>query len=83
MARALAASGEGFPLFEGETGASDSADVEHWISVYAAMIGFCRAVLAEYEAVDSIDRRALRRRIDHYERRRAFWARQARSARPG
>jgi hypothetical protein len=69
------ANGPAFPLLEGET-ESGSLDAAHWANVYSQLVAFCHSVLAEDDVAETLDRQALRRRLNHFEQRRDFWDRQ-------
>ena len=71
-----------FPLLEGEAD-SGSADAAHWSLVYSQLVNFCRSVLAEHDAAETMDRDGLRRRLRHFEQRRDYWEREARFAEGG
>lgn len=71
-----------FPLLDGE-GESGAADAAHWADVYEQLVNFCHSVLAEHDAVDNVDREALRRRLRHFEQRRDYWEEERRFAEGG
>lgn len=75
MARPALDSGLEFPLLDGEA-ESGGLDAAHWVAVYDQLISFCRSVLTEDDVVEGVDRRALRRRLRHFEHRGGYWRRQ-------
>ncbi len=68
-----------FPLLEGET-ESGPIDAAHWSSVYEQLVTFCRSVLSEDDVLETVDRKALHRRLRHFEQRRDYWERERRFA---
>ena len=68
-----------FPLLDGEA-ESGAADAAHWSDVYDQLVNFCHTVLAEHDALDSVDRDGLRRRLRHFEQRRDYRLQEGRSA---
>lgn len=47
-------------------------DAQHWADVYRELIDFCRQALLQ---ADGPERLPLRRRLEQFERRLAFWTR--------
>jgi hypothetical protein len=71
-----------FPLLEGEA-QSGTSDAAHWTDVYEQLVNFCHSVLAERDALDTVDRDGLRRRLRHFEQRRDYWQQEGRFAEGG
>jgi hypothetical protein len=57
-------------LLDGEGGEWSAADAKHWAEVYRELIRFCRQALGEDRSPDGD---GLRRRLEQFEKRLAFW----------